>query len=906
METQQLKHSYSRAVYSGLVTFFLLFFITQFLNYKIYQKSEEEEYQRTVNESISITSRLQSSLNYSLSATKSLAFLIQENGVPDNFEFIAEGLLQANQYIDAIQLVQGGVITNVFPIEGNESVIGYDILADTLVNREAFEAIEKRELYFAGPINLRQGGVAVIGRLPIFIDDDFFGFSAVIIKIPTLLEAAGINLNSSSYDYMLSKINRNTEVEEFFISTSDFEIDADVVKSNILVGEWTLYVKPELPNTIFNSLPFAILGFLFSLIGAVFIWYVSKQPIELKHLVEEKSNQILQQERKYRALLENGTDGIVVLNAEGNPVYVTPSVEHILGYSKEEAFNLNLFELMHPDDVEKIQGIMMKVLESPGIPIKGFPGRTKHKNGTWRYLDATITNMIHDPSIGGIVDNFRDVTDRVQAENAKEYERQNKEALINSTQDLIWSVATDFRLITANEAFLQNLKDYTGNELKPGDDLIMAGKYPIDFLEFWSKLYKRALDGESFQQVVYIPPIDGATESWADISFSPIIIDSKIEGIACYSRDITEVKLSEIALQKAFKEKNEILESIGDGFYAVDKTWKVTYWNYHAENLLQRKREEMIGANLWDKFPETVKLSFYQHYQAALSTGLVSHFEEYFPPLSAWFEVSAYPSSNGLAVYFKDVTERKQTEKQLQELNEDLIRQAKELEISNKELEQFAYVASHDLQEPLRMITGFLTLIEKKYNEILDERGKKYIYFAIDGAKRMRQIILDLLEFSRLSNSDEEIELVDLQDIMNEVLVLNRKTISENRARIKFENLPKLRAVRVSMLQLFQNLVNNGLKYKREGVQPTVSINAKEIGDFWQFSVNDNGIGIDKNYFDRIFVIFQRLNRKEEYSGTGMGLAICKKVIEGMGGRIWVESEKGIGSTFYFTLPKTT
>lgn len=905
MGTEKFKYSNSRAVYSGLVTFFLLFFITQFLNYKIYQKSEEEEYQRTVNESISITSRLQSSLNYSLSATKSLAFLIQENGVPNNFEFIAEGLLQANQYIDAIQLVQGGVITNVFPIEGNESVIGYDILADTLVNKEAFEAIEKRELYFAGPINLRQGGVAVIGRLPIFINDDFFGFSAVLINIPTLIEAAGINLESGRYDYKLSKINRNTGVEEFFISTNDFEINSDVVKSDILVGEWTLYVKPKLPTTIVNSFPFAILGFLFSLIGAIFIWYVSKQPIALKKQVEEKSNEILQQEFKYKALLENGTDGIVVLNAEGNPVYVTPSVEHILGYSREEAFKLNLFELMHPDDVEVIQGLMVKVLENPGVPIKGFPGRTRHKNGTWRYLDATITNMIHEPSIGGIVDNFRDVTDRVLAENAKEYERQNKEALINSTQDLIWSVTADFKLITANEAFLQNLKDYNGNLLKPGDDLMMADKYPADFLNFWRELYDRALDGESFQQVVHTPAIDDIPENWADIRFSPIIINHNIEGIACYSRDITKVKLSEFALQKAFEEKNEILESIGDGFYALDKSWNVTYWNYHAENLLLKKREEMLGSNLWDKFPQAISL-VYDQYQEALSTGKVSHFEEFFPLVSTWFEVSVYPSSNGLAVYFKDVTERKQTEKQLQELNEDLIRQAKELEISNKELEQFAYVASHDLQEPLRMITGFLALIEKKYNEILDERGKKYIYFAIDGAKRMRQIILDLLEFSRLSNLEEEIELVDLQEIMNEVLVLNRKVISEKKAKIKFENLPKLRAVRVSMLQLFQNLVNNGLKYQREGVQPLVSINAQEIGDFWQFSISDNGIGIDENYFDKIFVIFQRLNRKEEYSGTGMGLAICKKVIEGMGGRIWVESEKGIGSTFYFTLPKTT
>lgn len=202
-------------------------------------------------------------------------------------------------------------------------------------------------------------------------------------------------------------------------------------------------------------------------------------------------------------------------------------------------------------------------------------------------------------------------------------------------------------------------------------------------------------------------------------------------------------------------------------------------------------------------------------------------------------------------------------------------------------------------------MTGFLALIEKKYNQLLDERGKKYIYFAIDGAKRMRQIILDLLEFSRLNNLTQEIEIVDLEEVMKEVLMLNRKLISEKNADILFDSLPKLKAARVSILLLFQNLVNNGIKYQREGVQPLVSINAQEMSSYWRFSVSDNGIGIDKNYFDKIFVIFQRLNRKEEYSGTGMGLAICKKIIEGMGGKIWVESQRDIGSIFFFTIPKS-
>ena len=905
MESKPAKYSLTRAFYSGLATFVLLLFITQFLNYKIYQKSEEEKFQRTLNESISITSTLQSSIIYSLSATKSLAFLIQQAGVPNNFDFIAEGLIQANQYIDAIQLVQGGVITNVYPLEGNEVVIGYDILADSTVNKEAFEAIEKRELYFAGPINLRQGGVAIVGRLPIFINNDFFGFSAVLIKIPTLLEAAGIDLNSPRYDYRLSKVNRNSGLEEFFVSTREFEVDSDVVVSNIPEGEWILYVKPKFTNTILDSFPFALLGLVVSIVVAFFVWYVSKQPIYLQKLVDEKSKEIIVQEQKYKALLENGIDGVAILSKEGKSLYVSPSAEQILGYSMDETLQLNLFDILHPEDVPKVQMVFAEAIEKPSIPIKGFPVRAKHKNGTWRYLDATVTNMLHDPVIGGIVDNFRDVTDRVLAENAKEYERKNKEALINSTQDLIWSVTADFKLLSANQAFVKDLLSSTGQMLQPGDDLLIADKFPLEFLSFWRSLYNRALEGEVFQQEVYFPAIGDTPQSWADIKFSPIYFDGKIEGIACYSRNITEAKLAQIALRNAFEEKNEILESIGDGFYAVDKNWNVTYWNNHAETLLQRKREEMIGKNLWEHFPEAMKLAFYEQYNLALTSGNATHFEEYFPPLSAWFDVSAYPSAHGLSVFFKDITERKYIEKQLTELNQDLIRQAKELEISNRELEQFAYVASHDLQEPLRMITGFLALLEKKYKQSLDERGKKYIYFAIDGAKRMRQIILDLLEFSRISNVEEEIEEIELGEIIKEILILNRKAISESKAKIIYQDLPKVRAIKVFMLQLFQNVINNALKYKREDVTPMILIEAQDIGKFWQISISDNGIGIDQNYFDKIFVIFQRLNRKEDYAGTGMGLAICKKIVEGMGGKIWVQSIKNEGTTFYFTLPKS-
>jgi light-regulated signal transduction histidine kinase (bacteriophytochrome) len=260
--------------------------------------------------------------------------------------------------------------------------------------------------------------------------------------------------------------------------------------------------------------------------------------------------------------------------------------------------------------------------------------------------------------------------------------------------------------------------------------------------------------------------------------------------------------------------------------------------------------------------------------------------------------------SIGLCISTIDITDRKNALEKLEAANDDLLKKTKELAYSNTELEQFAYVASHDLQEPLRMVTSFLSQLEKKYGDILDEKGKKYIYFATDGAKRMRQLILDLLEFSRVGRTEDSLEDVDLNNLINEVLPLYRKNIEELNAKINVEQLPTLQVYKTPVRQIFQNLVGNSLKYHKDGIAPVITISSKETKKAFEFSVKDNGIGIDPEYFNQIFIIFKRLHNRDHYSGTGMGLAITKKIIENMGGRIWVDSREGEGAVFHFTIPK--
>jgi len=244
----------------------------------------------------------------------------------------------------------------------------------------------------------------------------------------------------------------------------------------------------------------------------------------------------------------------------------------------------------------------------------------------------------------------------------------------------------------------------------------------------------------------------------------------------------------------------------------------------------------------------------------------------------------------------KDISERKQAEERIK-------RYTKELERSNKDLEQFAYVASHDLQEPLRMISSYTQLLERRYKDKLDKNANDFIEFTVDGANRMQKLINDLLLYSRVTTRGKPFKEVDSYSILGQVINNLQQSIKEMGAIVTNDDLPTIRADKSQIVRVFQNLIDNAIKFHSEET-PRINISAQEKANEWVFSVSDNGIGIDKRFRERIFTIFQRLHQREEYPGTGIGLAICKRVVQRHGGKIWFESQPGKGAIFYFTLSK--
>lgn len=748
-------------------------------------------------------------------------------------------------------------------------------------------------------------------------------------------------------------------------------------------------------------------------------------------------------EKRYRALVENSADAIAILSHDGSASYVSPAITQVLGYSEAEALKLNLFEIIHPDDQAGVMARMKDVLENPGVPIQGYTARTKHKDGSWRWLEATNTNLLHDSAINGIIDNFRDVTERVEFEQSlkasEERYRQlfdasplpkwiydlesggildvNQTALENygySRDEFLSLHITDLRpeseypalkkvvksaknlegtkrfgvfthlkkngelmrmdvsghrlryngkdsllvvcnnvtereaafdALQASEAryrgFYESQTNYVLRTDMEGNYTYVNKKFTADFGwiypdgEFIGKnsltsILERdhekvgkvvescvASPGSVFKVEIDKPAPDGGyvTTLW---EFVCILNERGMPvEIQCVGLNITDRVNTERALIESYERFEKVTQATNDAIWDFDVVKNELFWGQGFHSL--------FGYDLLATTPtfELLLTKIHDEDRDRVATKVANYMKD--DSASNWHEEYRFLKADGTyahvidrAVFIRnkrgkvtrvvgamtDITYRKEHEESLKELNEQLEKHAKDLERSNAELEQFAYIASHDLQEPLRMVTSFLNQLENKYNEQLDDKAQQYIYFAVDGARRMRQIILDLLEFSRVGRLEEKQTTIDLNEIMDGYCILRKKAIEEKSAVIRYGRLPEITTYKTPVTQVFHNLIDNAIKYARPGVPPKVEIKATDRRNHWEFEVRDNGIGIEEEYFEKIFVIFQRLHDKSEYSGTGMGLAIVRKIIENLGGKIWLVSKPGKGSSFHFTLPK--
>jgi PAS domain S-box-containing protein len=400
--------------FAGALVFVIAMVLTQYLAYQRWLIVRDADRQSLLQETNTVRERMQIALSHSLSATKTLAFIVEEYGTPTDFDRVAREILGSNPYIDALQLTREGVITHVYPTSGNVDVLGYDVLEDQKTSEEARKAIERKALYFAGPLKFRQGGVGVVGRLPIFKDNEFWGFSAVLIRLETLLAAVGIDTSENvKYVYQLSKIDPGTSAEEYFLSTEESYDLSQAVSVEVPNGEWRLHVMDREVTRTYDAVIFASLGFLLSLTAGFFAWSLVKQPIELNRLVNEKTLELTVANRQLESIINSLPGIFYAYDRKGKFARWNRNFEIVSEYSREEVSRMHPLQFYEGDEKDLLDKRIKAVFDEGQSEVQAHFVTRSGKRIPYYFNGRKASFNGVDYLIGmGI-----DITDRVKVEN---------------------------------------------------------------------------------------------------------------------------------------------------------------------------------------------------------------------------------------------------------------------------------------------------------------------------------------------------------------------------------------------------------------------------------------------------------------------------------------------------------
>ncbi|WP_010228289.1 PAS domain S-box protein [Gillisia marina] len=605
---------------------------------------------------------------------------------------------------------------------------------------------------------------------------------------------------------------------------------------------------------------------------------------------------------KFKNIIENFSEGVSILDLKTDDVYFNDSFKKALGYGENEM-----------GYITKIKSTFKNLAQGKQIYNQLLSG--KPWNGDIQLINKSKEVLDYQFSGGPILNQNNELIAvygiHTDISHRKNYEKELKQYndqvnnILESITDGFFSMTKDWVITYFNseaEKLFRIPKDVILN--KNLWDFFPEAKESISYKNY-SKAFKTRKK-VSFED--YFAPYD----TWFEVNAYP-----SASGLSVYFKDITTKKRAGEEIRIA-KERYDLItkvthEAIYDWDIPQDTLeWSEAYFSSfgyaippldkgleHWENQLHPDDKEQVVASLesamednsvdiWEYEYRLIKAD--KEISIVIDRGLITRNEEGIP-------IRMIGS-------LQDISQLKQNAIALEQLNSKLKHRANELATSNAELEQFAYIASHDLQEPLRMVTSFLTQLNKKYKDQLDPKAQQYIFYATDGAVRMRQILLDLLEYSRVGRMDYQLEEIDLNVMINEIKSLHRDLFIEAQGEIIFDKLPKIYAAPIPLQRVLSNLITNALKYQNSENKAEIKIEIIEFLEYWQIDIADNGIGIEEQFFEKIFVVFQRLHSKDQYSGTGIGLAICRKIIENHGGKIWVSSKINKGSTFHITIKK--
>lgn len=602
-----------------------------------------------------------------------------------------------------------------------------------------------------------------------------------------------------------------------------------------------------------------------------------------------------------KAVMDTVLDGLITIDKSGIVKSFNPAAVRIFGYQPEEVIGRNVRMLMPDPYHREHDGYLKNYLETGSAKVIGI-GReveAKRKDGSVFPMELGVNEM-YVKGERMFVGTIRNITERKEAEQRLKDNESRLNAILDNTVDGLITIDDRGTIEKYNKA-CERIFGYTPEEvLGKNIKMLMPEPYHGEhdgYLRNYLDTGKKKIIGIGRE-------VSGKRRDGSVFPIDLSVSEIRIQGRRIYSgiiRDISARKRIEQELLASEQRYDIAVKGMGVGLWDWNILTGEIYWSptfMDIVGITDRSYEPTL-----EKFREILHPDDADHTFALLNGHLqrknpydVEYRLRHMNGHYIWIRAC------GLAVWDRDgnptrmvgsvndVSDRKRAE-------EELVR-------SNMELERFAYVASHDLQEPLRIVANFTSLLESEYRDRMDEQAVGYMRFIIDGARRMQGLVGDLLEYSRIGHEDTGFTVVDCRAQTDIALANLREAIEETKAVVLVNDLPVIHANPVRFSRLMQNLVGNAVKYRAMDRTPRVTVGAADRGDEWLFSVADNGIGMKEEYLDQIFIIFKRLHGRSEYKGTGIGLAVCKKIIESFNGRIWAESKPGEGSVFYFTVPK--
>lgn len=648
---------------------------------------------------------------------------------------------------------------------------------------------------------------------------------------------------------------------------------------------------------------------------------VRDREASLKIEVEERNKA----EQQIKAVLDSAVDAILTIDKTGTILTANDAATHIFGYAKSEILGRNVKMLM-PEHYSKEHDGYLDNYHRTGEK-KALGGRREvtglRKDGSIFPMTLSVSevNVEGEVTYTGIV---RDISAEKQAEAKIKEALHFNELIMRNIPDMVFIKDSNLRIVQANSAFLNVYPEAERDSVIGTTTMEQYDEKETE--KFLADDRKALKEGYiETEETVHFP--DGRTRTLftKKVRFENVKGEKFILGLG---HDISLRKEAEKSLieynrnieyQKNYYES--LISNLNVPAFILNPDHEVIIWNKACEELTGIQAEEVLGTtNHWLGFYESkrplladiVLDGSYDVINDLYGKEVENSFIKGGRQIENWcpmpkkgkqlyLAIDAGPiydkDGNVIAVteVLKDITSIKQTQ-------EKLVSHQQELERSNKELERFAYIASHDLQEPLRMVSSYTQLLAKRYKDKLDEDANVYINFAVDGALRMQSLIQDLLKYSRLSSESRELVEIDANELFDDAVQNLEILIDETGSIVTKDELPVITGDVGQLRQLFQDLIGNAIKYRDADKTNKVHVSALESNDGWQFCIEDNGIGIAPEYFEKIFVIFKRLHGNAEYKGTGIGLALCKRIVEFHGGKIWVESEPDTGSKFYFSL----